>query len=115
MVAPWKPLRPNDWISLEQIINDIWSILNQDTTLEGVSILITDAEAAIAVIQAAIIVMQEALAALDDVAGSDTQVQWNKEGNFGANANFTFDDATNTMNLTGTIKTTRLLAGGVTA
>ena len=106
-VAPYKRLMHGDWISLERILDDLYRILNADTTLEGISDLITAAEAAIAALEAAI-------AALDDVAGSDTQVQWNNEGDFGANANFTFDDATNILNLTGTIKTTRLLAGGVT-
>jgi len=106
-VAPYKRLMHGDWISLERIINDLYRILNQDTTLAEMSDIVTQANAAIAALEAA-------LAALDDVAGSDTQVQWNNEGDFGANANFTFDDATNILNLTGTIKTTRLLVGGVT-
>jgi len=53
------------------------------------------------------------IAAIDDVAGSDTQVQFNDGGDFGASANFTFNKATNIVDLNGTIQVTRLLAGGV--
>ena len=34
-------------------------------------------------------------------AGNDTEVQWNNNGVFGANSNFTFDDSNQTLQLTG--------------
>ncbi len=34
-------------------------------------------------------------------AGSDTEIQYNNAGSFGASSNFTFDDSTNVLNITG--------------
>lgn len=39
-------------------------------------------------------------------AGIDTQIQFNDNGSFGANANFTFDDASDLLNVTGNIQVT---------
>ena len=40
---------------------------------------------------------------MQQAAGSNTQVQFNDNDNFGASANFTFNSATNTLNVTGNI------------
>lgn len=40
-------------------------------------------------------------------AGSDTQVQYNDAGAFGASANFTFNDVTNTLAVTGDLKVSK--------
>ena len=48
-------------------------------------------------------------------AGSNTQIQFNDDGDFGASANFTFNIATNTLTVTGTTTVTgNLDAGSVT-
>jgi len=51
---------------------------------------------------------------LQEAAGSNTQIQYNDgSNNFGASANFTFDYATNTLNVTGTANITQNLNGNV--
>jgi hypothetical protein len=40
-----------------------------------------------------------------DPGGSNTQIQFNNNGNFGASANFTFDSATNNLTVTGNVVT----------
>ena len=99
MAVPNRPLMPHDWLELERLINEIWAILNTETTLGGLEAEV-DANTA-------------AIAALDEIAGNDTEVQFNDGGVHGAKATFTFDKATNTLSVTVT-QTTRLLAGGVT-
>jgi fumarate hydratase class II len=61
----------------------------------------------------AIVDLQEAVAAIDPVAGSDTQVQFNDSGNMGASSDFTFNKTTKVADVNGTILVKRLLAGGV--
>jgi hypothetical protein len=43
---------------------------------------------------------------LQEAAGSNTQIQFNNNNNFGASANFTFDSATNVLYVNGTISGT---------
>ena len=43
-----------------------------------------------------------------DPGGSNTQIQFNNGGNFGASANLTFNNSTNVLDLTGTLKATNL-------
>lgn len=43
---------------------------------------------------------------LQEAAGSNTQIQYNNNGDFGASANFTFDSATNRLTVTGTANVT---------
>jgi hypothetical protein len=43
-----------------------------------------------------------------DPGGSNTQIQFNNGGNFGASANLTFDNSTNILDVTGTLKATNL-------
>ena len=42
-----------------------------------------------------------------NIAGSNTQVQYNDSGNLGASSNFTFDSATNTLNATNITQNTK--------
>ena len=197
MPAPLRPIIPGDWMGLEQVIKDLWAIVNADTTLSGMTsdttaissdldiaesnilwmesdidtntsdivvlksdidtntsdLLVVAASAGsssdvatntsdIVVLKSDIAaeksdtvifksnllwmesdidtntsdlkVVSDALFAIGDgVAGNNTEVQVNVDGALGGNANFTFDDATNTMAVSGIITTTRLLAGGV--
>lgn len=46
---------------------------------------------------------------LQEAAGSNSQVQFNDNNNFGASANFTFDTATNLLTITGNIDTTNIV------
>jgi hypothetical protein len=43
-----------------------------------------------------------------DPGGSNTQIQFNNGGNFGASANLTFNNSTNILDVTGTLKATNL-------
>lgn len=45
--------------------------------------------------------------------GSNTQVQFNNNGNFGGSANFTFDSATNILSVNGNIQGSNLLTSGI--
>ena len=47
-------------------------------------------------------------------AGSNTQIQYNQNGDFGATANFTFNSSTNTLNVTGQTVTSNLYANSGT-
>ena len=116
----WKPIIPKDWVGLERVINEIWRLLNTDTSISSISLSITDAESAIEALEVtttainlAIIALQEAVATLDAVAGSDTQVQFNDGGSMGASSDFTFDKTTKIVDVNGIVKAQRLLAGGV--
>jgi len=118
--AMWKPIIPKDWVGLERVINEIWRLLNTDTSISSISLSITDAESAIEALEVtttainlAIIALQEAVATLDAVAGSDTQVQFNDGGSMGASSDFTFDKTTKIVDVNGIVKAQRLLAGGV--
>jgi hypothetical protein len=118
--AMWKPIIPKDWVGLERVINELWRLINTDTSLSSISLSITDAESAIAALQVAtnamnlaIVDLQEAVAAIDPVAGNDTQVQFNDGGSMGASSDFTFNKVTKVADVNGTIKVKRLLAGGV--
>ena len=118
--AMWKPIIPKDWVGLERVINEIWRLLNTDTSISSISLSITDAESAIEALEVtttainlAIIALQEAVATLDAVAGSDTQVQINDGGSMGASSDFTFDKVTKIADVNGTVTMKRLLAGGV--
>jgi len=106
MPEPYKPLIPGDWIRLEYLMNEVWQILNVDTSLEEMNTITAGMQTDIAQNAADI-------AAIDDVAGSNTEVQFNDNNNFGASANFKFNKLTNIVTVNGTIQTTRLLAGGV--
>ena len=46
------------------------------------------------------------------IAGSNTEVQFNSNGSFGASNNFTFDTATNTLAVTGNVSVTNRLDTG---
>jgi hypothetical protein len=46
-------------------------------------------------------------------AGSNTQIQYNSNGDFGASANFTFDDATNTLTVSGNANITTVNTSNV--
>jgi filamentous hemagglutinin len=46
-------------------------------------------------------------------AGSNTQIQFNDNNNFGASANFTFDSATNVLSIVGNINSGNLIASGL--
>ncbi len=48
---------------------------------------------------------------LQEAAGSNTQVQFNNNNNFGASANFTFDSSTNILAVTGNISATNANIG----
>jgi hypothetical protein len=49
-------------------------------------------------------------------AGSNTQVQYNSDGDFGASANFTFNETTNVLTVTGNIQSNTLgVTGNVTS
>lgn len=108
----WRPLRPNDWVNLERIINEIWLILNTNITLSEINQGALDAAADIAALQAAITVLQAAVASLDSIAGSDKQIQFNDGGVHGADSTLTFDKTTKTLS-TSNIVVGRILAGGV--
>lgn len=101
MPAPLRPIIPGDWQGLEQTIKDLWAILNEEESFAS--------------LLAAIQQNASDIAAIDDVAGNDKEVQFNDGGDFGASANFTFDKVTNIADVNGTIQVTRLLAGGVEA
>jgi hypothetical protein len=45
-------------------------------------------------------------------AGSNTQIQFNNSNSFGSSANFTFNRATNLLNVTGTVSATGTITGG---
>mgnify|MGYP007070656239 CR=1 FL=1 len=116
----WKPIIPKDWVGLEKTINELWRLINTDTSISSITLSITDAESAIAALQVAstamnlaIIALQEAVAAIDPVAGSDKQVQFNDGGSMGASGDFTFNKSTKIADVNGTMKVKRLLAGGV--
>lgn len=47
-------------------------------------------------------------------AGSNTQIQYNSDGDFGATANFTFNSSTNTLTVTGATVTSNLYANSGT-
>ena len=47
-------------------------------------------------------------------AGSNTQIQYNSNNDFGASANFTFDSSTNTLTVTGTILGSNIYANSGT-
>jgi len=96
---PFIALIPNDWLELERILNHLYKVLDRDTNLTSI---VTDIEA-----------LQAAIALLDDVAGSEGDVQYNKSSGHGAEAAFNYDESTNLLNLQGTARVTRLLAGGV--
>lgn len=46
-------------------------------------------------------------------AGSNTQVQYNSDGDFGASANFTFNEATNALTVAGNISGANIVTAGV--
>lgn len=92
-------LVPGDWLELERIINEMFRILNIDTSFEEITEDIDD--------------IQTSLALLDDVAGAEGDVQYNKASGHGAEATFNYNDSTNLLNLQGAAQVTRLLAGGV--
>jgi hypothetical protein len=50
---------------------------------------------------------------LQEAAGSNTQIQYNLGNNFAASANFTFNDATNVLTVTGNANVTNTLFGNV--
>ncbi len=51
---------------------------------------------------------------LQEAAGSNTQIQFNNNNNFGASANFTFDSATNVLTVSnGNVSTGNLIASGL--
>ena len=52
---------------------------------------------------------------LQEAAGSNTQIQFNDNNNFGASANFTFDSATNVLTVTGNISATNVTASTLTS
>jgi hypothetical protein len=96
---PLIALIPNDWVELERILNHLYQILDKDTNLTSI---VTDIEA-----------LQDALALLDDVSGAEGDVQYNKSSGHGAEAALNYNESTNLLNLQGTARVTRLLAGGV--
>ena len=86
MAAPFRPFIPHDWVSLEMLINDIWRIIDVDTTLEDVL----------------------------TPPGSDGDVIFNDAGSYGADSTFNFDKSTDTLTVD-TVEVRRVLAGGVNA
>lgn len=96
---PFIALVPGDWLELERILAHLYKIIDKDTNLTSI---VTDIET-----------LQAAVALLDDVAGSSGDVQFNDGNNHGAKSNLNFNKTTNLLNLSGTLRTTRLLAGGV--
>ena len=98
-VPPFIALVPGDWLELERILAHLYKILDRDTNLTNI---VTDIET-----------LQAALALLDDVAGAEGDVQYNKSSGHGAEAALNYNETTNLLNLSGTLRTTRLLAGGV--
>ena len=50
---------------------------------------------------------------LQEPAGSNTQVQYNNNSNFGASANFTFDSSTNLLTITGNVNATNANLGNL--
>ena len=140
MPAPYRPLMPHDWIRLEQLINEIFGILNAETTLSTIEVtgsdiqVELDAVSNIAVANASnivwlesdadtvksdIVILKSDIAVLQTTAGAaagnDTEVQYNDGGALGASPDLTFNAATSTLAVAGTTKTKRLLAGGVSA
>ena len=118
--ANFKPIIPKDWVGLERVINEIWRLLNENITISEINDDILGAAADIATNTANIATnasnisaLQSTVAGLDPVAGSNTQVQFNDGGNMGASSDLTFNKTTKIASVNGTIKTKRLLAGGV--
>jgi len=52
---------------------------------------------------------------LQEAAGSNTQIQFNNNNNFGASANFTFDTATNLLTVVGNLNATGVTASTLTS
>jgi hypothetical protein len=108
----WKPIRPKDWVQLEKVINEIWRLLNVNTSLSEINANILTVIADIATNASDIDALEAAVAGLDAVAGSDGQIQFNESDKHAADAELTFNPTTKTVT-TRKLVVDRLLAGGV--
>ena len=135
MPQPYKPVIPGDWRALENIIQELYRILDVDTTLTDVNtntdavtsdlVIVSDAlsdtESEQAVISNAlsdvvsdiIVLKSDIIVNASDMllaAGNDTEVQYNNGGVRAGDATFNFNNTTKAVTadglvLTGTIAT----------
>lgn len=132
MPAPYRRIMPGDWVRLERLINEIFGILNADTTLSDIVLTSSDLQVVVQAVSDIVVVNSSnlvwiesdvntntsaiaALIAAPLAAGNDTEVQYNDSGALGASPDLTFDAASSTLAVAGTAQVTRLLAGGVQA
>jgi hypothetical protein len=127
MVQPYKPLMPGDWPALENIIQELYRILDLDTTLTVITSDAVTVASDLVVAESNIVWMESdidtntsdivvlksdvAVNASDlllvGVGGNDSEIQYNNGGVLGGDPTFTFNDTTKTVQMK------RLLAGGV--
>lgn len=107
-----KPLNSVGGFSVGEIPANIilanGDITASNATFEG-NILVSNATSSWGILTDNLYYSNGAPWDLQEAAGSNSQVQFNDNDNFGASANFTFDTATNLLTITGNIDTTNII------